>query len=87
MCKGLDFGLASRVQLPPLTYLERMALSRARPYVIVFQISGANAGRGQQAKFRGHTIVFGQEEAPTTVMEKLTSLPRKDVHTFLKLCL
>ena len=69
--------------LPPLTFLERLALAPARTYMQMLKISGAWVSKGFAPFFRGHSITF---RAPTTlprVLNAIMTIPRTDVHSFV----
>ena len=87
-----DFGLLFRPSaqitapaLPPLTYLERLAIAPARCYMQMYKISGSWVSKGYAPFFRGYSITFRAPKTLPRVMGAIMSIPRTDVHAFVTL--
>ena len=81
IASGRQRGSLRPFGIRPLSPLEQQAIAIVRPYAIVLKISGANAGRGEQAVLRGHIISTPQPTAPCDVVAHTTLLlPHLNVH-------
>lgn len=80
----VDYGCLHRLGLTELNEFERLAISPGRPYMVVVNVSGANAQIGQQPVLQGQVICFPQPDAPQLVAQ-VTRLPRTDLMQFVVL--
>lgn len=82
---GMDYGVPSRINLPPLRLVEQYVIARVRLYSSIIKLPGTSATLRHSAK-KGHVISFPQPESPELVAEKarlhdsgdLQSYPRID---------
>jgi hypothetical protein len=78
LCNGYDFGQWSRINLPPLSEAEKLAISFYQPFGKVIKLV-APPGLGldaQQTGLRGHVIYF-PIDGPQVLS---TELPRRNVY-------
>ncbi|KAI9551001.1 hypothetical protein GHT06_005557 [Daphnia sinensis] len=66
---GIDFGVPSRIRLPPLRVAEQYVISRARLYASVIKLSRATSVQRHTAR-QGHAIAFPQPESAELVAEQ-----------------
>ncbi|KAI9551024.1 hypothetical protein GHT06_005687 [Daphnia sinensis] len=66
---GIDFGVPSRIRLPPLRLAEQYVISRARLYASVIKLTGATSAQRHTAR-QGHVIAFPQPESAELIAEQ-----------------
>ena len=60
----VDYGDLRRVGIEALRPLEWLAIAAGRTYLLVYKLSGANAGSGVSPTLRGQCCTFQQPDAP-----------------------
>lgn len=81
LAAGVDFGMLSRLNLPPLTIIEELLISRSRIMVSLIKLVGPTANQRQTAK-KSHVITFPQPEGATKLAElqRLNSSYNREIY-------
>ncbi len=67
---GVDYGVPSRANLPPLTLIEQYVISRTRLYASIVKLSGASTSQSHNAR-NGHSITFPQPDSAEMMADYL----------------
>lgn len=65
---GVDFGILDRLNIPRLTLVEELLISRSRLFVSLVKLTGHTLAQRQTAK-KSHVITFPQPEGATKTAE------------------
>ena len=65
---GVDFGVPSRIGLPPLSLAEQYVIARARLYASIVKLTAGNSAEQQNFR-KGHVITFPQQESADLIAE------------------